>query len=263
MRWADYQGASNCTGTAAQGARHLLAWLLESYPGSRSLGIYNCRTVRGGSTTSLHGEGRAVDLDPDRTRGANGHAVGRSLVARLGEHGQRLGVQAVIYNREIWSQRSPEGRYYGGVHPHNDHLHIELTRAAGSNLTLATLRAVLGGPEEDDVYVVRMDDEGPRVERAQTVLRAAGKAAGFGDLLPEYGADGDYGDETAGAVNRIAKAAGLPAAGGVGMDVLVLDWCRMTLERRAGGGVSESEVIARIEGHASDENAHHGHRAVD
>ena len=235
MRWADWQGASNCTGSATQGARHLLAWARECYPGAASLGIYNCRTVRGGSTTSLHGEGRALDLDPDGSRGANGFSVGRSLVARIGEHGARLGVQAVIYNREIWSQRSPEGRYYGGVHPHNDHLHIELTRAAGANLTLATLRAVLGGPEEADVYVVKMNDEGPRVTRAQTVVQAAGRAAGLGDLLPKYGADGDYGDETAGAVNRVAKAAGLPEDGGTGLDVLVLDWCRMSLDRGSGG----------------------------
>lgn len=231
MRWAAYQGATNCTGGPAPGAVHLLAWLRETYPSAVSMGIYNCRTVRGGTSTSLHGEGRAVDLDPDGRRGASGFAAGRSIVARLGAEGQRLGVQAVIYNRTIWSRVAPDGRPYKGVHPHDDHLHIELTRAAGANLTLATLRAVLGRSEEDDVYVVRYGQADERVKRAQVVLRAAGEKAGLGDLLPRFGADGGYGDETADAVNRMAarmKGHGIqfPQDGRIGMDVLLLDYCR-------------------------------------
>lgn len=231
MNWAPWEGATNCTGGPEPGARALLAWLQAEYDQASSLGIYNCRSVRGSTTTSMHGEGRAVDLKWPMSSAGKGTASGERVVSRLGEHGKRLGIQCVIYNRQIWSPSSPNGRYYGGVNPHHDHHHIELTRAAGRNLTLATLRAVLGtssggATEEDDVYVVKKGQSGARVRRAQRVIQAAGEAADLGNLLPEYGADGDYGTETINAVNTLARRAGLPADGETGMDVLVLDYCR-------------------------------------
>lgn len=144
MNFAAWEGATECTGGPESGAQALLAYLLEEYPNARSLGIYNCRTVRGGSTTSLHGEGRAVDLGWPMSSAGRGTASGEAVVKRLAAHGRRLGIQTIIYNRRIYSARSPQGRYYGGTHPHYDHHHIELTRAAGDRLTLATLRSVLG-----------------------------------------------------------------------------------------------------------------------
>ena len=80
--------------------------------------------------------------------------------------------------------------------------------------------------QEDDVYVVKHGERGPRVVRAQKVLQAAAFRAGEGDLLPRFGADGGYGTETATAVDRMASRAGLSKDGKVGMDVLVLDYCR-------------------------------------
>lgn len=151
MKWAwPYERAARCTNGPAEGARHLLAWLLEEYPLGWSGGIFNCRTVRGGSTTSTHGEGRAVDFMLPVVNGL-GHPTGHEIVRRLGTAGDRLGVQFVIFDRQQWSAKNPGGGHYGGVHPHRDHLHIELTRAAARNLTLATLRSVLGGTEEDEV----------------------------------------------------------------------------------------------------------------
>jgi peptidoglycan hydrolase-like protein with peptidoglycan-binding domain len=95
---------------------------------------------------------------------------------------------------------------------------------------LQTIRARIelggGASQEADVNVVRFNDRGPRVKRAQIVLQAAGYKAGLGELLPEWGTDGHYGEETADAVNVLAKRAGLDPEGDVGMDVLVLDYCR-------------------------------------
>src|SRR5688572_28868667 len=53
-----YEPAQACTGAPEPGAKALMAWALATYgkQGLKNLGIYNCRTVRGGSTTSLHGE---------------------------------------------------------------------------------------------------------------------------------------------------------------------------------------------------------------
>jgi len=226
-RMPAWQGANVCTDGPTPGARALLAYWLEAYrpPGS-SLGIYNCRTVRGGSTTSLHGEGRAVDLGVPVT--AAGHEAMRRFLRTLAPHAYRLGIQLVIFDRTIWSaRRRPTGEPYTGVHPHRDHAHVELTWNAARGLTLATLRAVLGPTsEEDDVYVVRNGARGDRVRRAQVVLQAAGEKAGMGNLLPRFGTDGHYGAETAAAVDRLARRARLPEDGSTGMDVLVLDYCR-------------------------------------
>ncbi len=77
---------------------------------ARSLGVYNCRTVRGGTTKSLHGEGRAVDLGLPLGSDGKGIPVGHEIVRRLGVVGVDLGVQSVIYDRRIWSAVSPDGR---------------------------------------------------------------------------------------------------------------------------------------------------------
>jgi hypothetical protein len=247
-RMAPWQGATNCTGGPTDGAEALLAYWLEAYrpPGS-SMGIYNCRTVRGGSTTSLHGEGRAVDLGVPVT--AAGHAAMWRFLRNLAPHAYRLGIQLVIFDRTIWSaRRRADGDRYGGVHPHRDHAHVELTWKSARTLNLATLRAVLGtATEEDDVYVVKHGDQGERVARAQTILQAAGRTLNL-ELLPKHGTDGGYGPETAAAVDTIAKRAKLPAAGDTGMDVLVLDYARMLLEadrRDASGGISRGDADAR------------------
>ena len=62
--FARWERAADCTGGATPGAKALLAGVLERYAphGAVSKGIYNCRTVRGKTTPSCHGEGRAVDV---------------------------------------------------------------------------------------------------------------------------------------------------------------------------------------------------------
>lgn len=145
MRWAAWTGAGACTSGPAPGGRALLAWLLEEYAddGMWSGGIYNCRSVRGASAPSIHGEGRAVDGMIPATPGKP-TALGLGVLNRLGAVGAQLGVQCVIYARRIYSLSSPEGRHYGGLAPHWDHLHIELDPAAASMLTLARCRELLG-----------------------------------------------------------------------------------------------------------------------
>lgn len=154
--FAPWVGAKYCTGDASSGAGALLAWCQANRPpGERSMGIYNCRNVRGSSTTSLHGEGRALDWGLPLSAQRTGTPEGRQLVDLLGSNADKLGLQAIIYDRTIWSARSPAGRPYTGVNPHYDHLHIELTWEAARNLTLATLVAVLGGTADKPL---RVDD---------------------------------------------------------------------------------------------------------
>ncbi len=150
---AGYQAATKCSDGPTPGAKAFMAWFLGAYAGrgGKNLGIYNCRTVRGGTTTSLHGEGRAVDF------GINPHgaAYGTELAEQLRVHSAELGVQCVIWNRRIWSGSYPAAgwRTYSGVNAHVDHLHVELTREAAASLTSARVAQILTAapPEDDDM----------------------------------------------------------------------------------------------------------------
>lgn len=143
--FATWQAATSCTGSARPGARALLDWFLSEYPGvARSGGIYNCRPVRGTTTTfSVHSEGRAVDVMMPVVN-SRGNPAGHAAIARLAPHGRALGIQTIIFDRRIWSARSPAGRAYTGVNPHYDHLHLELTREAATTLTLGRIRLLAG-----------------------------------------------------------------------------------------------------------------------
>lgn len=140
MGWPAWEQATRCTSSATPGAQALMRWIIETYGplGAMNWGIFNCRDVRGGTTTSCHGEGRALDVgfpvgDPD----------GNRLLNRLLKVPGRLGIQAIIYERRIYSRLSPGGRPYTGAAPHFDHLHIELTLESGRDLTYATVTRVL------------------------------------------------------------------------------------------------------------------------
>lgn len=214
--WATpYESARSCTGSARQGARALLAWALEAYRSAdvHSLGIYNCRTVVGGSSTSLHGEGRAVDLGLPVVAG-RGNPVGHAIVEQLGANGARLGIQAIVFDRQVWSAKSPLGRRYDGAHPHYDHLHIELTRQASDLLTLTTFRHVLGGAASplDQEDIMRQGDNGPRVAAWQHRI----------DQLPDIDCtvDGDFGPKTVEATKAAQKLLGLGEDG----EVYAAEW---------------------------------------
>lgn len=140
-----YQPAAACTGGPSPGSKALMAWFLGAFGsrGGKNLGIYNCRSVAGSSTTSLHGEGRACDL------GINPHgaAYGDWVAEQLRLNSAELGIQCVIWKRRIWSGSYPDAgwRPYTGVADHLDHIHTELTRAAAQTLTADRVHAVLSG----------------------------------------------------------------------------------------------------------------------
>ncbi len=101
-----YDYATRCTGGPAEGARQLQSWLGRRFPQGRSGGIYNCRSVRGGSNTSLHGEGRAVDWMLNVSNGsqkAAGDAIRNFFLANGAAKAREFGVQEVIWNRQIWT----------------------------------------------------------------------------------------------------------------------------------------------------------------
>lgn len=142
-----FRPATTVTDGATSGARALMAYSLSRWPYARSMGIYEARNVRGGSVPSHHAEGRALDIGiPQRSPGRADEPRGDRIVEALGRHGRRLGIDHMIWNRRIWSGRSPGGRLYTGPSPHYDRIHLGLTSAAASRLNLATLIEVLGRP---------------------------------------------------------------------------------------------------------------------
>jgi hypothetical protein len=142
MQVGGYEGARACTDGPEPGTKNLASALLTltAKDGGRNLGIYNCRSVRGSATTSVHGEGRAFDL---------GCPVGNTWMQRLCDflirYSKELGIQCIIWNRRIWSSSyaSLGWRAYTGLVPHTDHAHIEQNRAPARSLTLAAVQAVL------------------------------------------------------------------------------------------------------------------------
>lgn len=207
-----YQGAKSCTTGPQPGARALMSWFLGAYSGrgGKNLGIFNCRSVRGASTTSLHGEGRAVDF------GINPHgaAYGDQLAELLRSRSAELGIQCIIWKRRIWSGSQPHAgwRPYSGVNPHLDHLHVELSWAAARDLTAARVAQILGAapsapapaaPSAGSRWpTIRQGDRGPAVAMFQ-------RFRGLKD-------DGIFGPKTRESAVGYQRMKGLTADGIVG-----------------------------------------------
>jgi hypothetical protein len=212
-----YEPARSCTGSATAGARALMAWFLGAYSGQggRNLGIYNCRSVAGPSTTSLHGEGRAADLGVPVGVGW-AQALADKLVALSAE----LGIQCVIYNRRIWSGSYPNAgwRPYNGSNPHTDHLHVELSWNTARTLTAERVQQVLGGsggtpplpPPPPGRPTIRRGSKGDAVREVQQILNA------WYPGLARLTVDGDFGAKTEARVKYMQQRAGLAVDGIVG-----------------------------------------------
>lgn len=191
--YSGYKGAVSCTKGPTTGAQGLMAWFLAKFAddGGLNAGIYNCRTVRGGKTTSLHGEGRAADLAIRPYRAA----YGTMLADLLRRHSKELGIQCVIWNRKIWSGYYTEFRPYSGVNAHVDHLHVELSWKS-ANMSkkdmIELLEKVLGDEVDGDLPVekpsekVWQNSKNTKQENIQIAktLNALGFYAGEPDGVP-------------------------------------------------------------------------------
>lgn len=110
--------AKSCTGRNAKGTECLRDMILSKFPGSKSMGVYVCRDVRGADNLSVHGEGRAVDIGPA------GKYQGDAVAEWAVRYARRYQIQRVIWYGRIWD--SWKGwRDYNGQNPHRDHVHIE------------------------------------------------------------------------------------------------------------------------------------------
>jgi hypothetical protein len=130
----NYESATGCTNVhkqngPTQGALQLRNYIEQKFGKGNSIsGIYNCRTVRGGSSYSIHAEGRAVDYFV--TVGQGGEDVMNHLISIACS----TGIQEVIFNRKRWS-KSRGTVYYGGKgkSPHTDHVHVSLNKCGAKS----------------------------------------------------------------------------------------------------------------------------------
>lgn len=217
-----YQGARSCTSGPQTGARGLMAWFLAGYSskGGLNTGIYNCRSVRGGRTTSLHGEGRAVDL------GIRPYSAkyGTQLAEALRRNSKELGIQCIIWNRKIWSGSYPNAgwRRYSGVAHHKDHIHVELSWGSAkwsADKMVKACNKYLG-----DAGNIKVSGGGSswRTVKAGDLLRRGTKGTPVKELQKALGvkADGYFGSDTEKAVKAYQKKAGLSVDGIAGPKTL-------------------------------------------
>jgi len=126
---------SKCTKGFTVGAQSLSDVILDKYkPPVTRVGGFDCRRNTNDPTTSIHGVGRALDI---MVNGNNpqGKETGDKIRNYLINNSEALGIQVVIWNRQIWSaQRNKDGlRAYDGPSPHTDHVHAEINVAASKN----------------------------------------------------------------------------------------------------------------------------------
>jgi hypothetical protein len=132
-----WNGGAGCAGSLTAGATALAAHIRASFPGISAIGGYNCRPNSASpSQMSVHGTGRALDIMIPRVNGGANSAVGDPIANWLVRNAQAIGVQYIIWNRVRWAgHRHPHAAAYGGPHPHDDHVHVEITNAAAARRT--------------------------------------------------------------------------------------------------------------------------------
>ncbi len=192
--WAPYDAANSCV-RMPQGMTNLMAYMLRRFAYLRSMGICNCRLIGGSSTRSHHSECRAGDIGiPTGPGGSYRPELGDPVIELLGPNGKELGLDHLILNRRIYSARSPNGRYYSGPHPHNDHAHTGIHTVQAKTLTMAKIVSILG-PVGPGIPLPPGDDEDMEkyIEAQQVNLNAAGYKGANGKVLT---VDGIYGANT-------------------------------------------------------------------
>ncbi len=192
--WAPYDPATSCD-RMPQGMTNLMAYMLRRFGYLRSMGICNCRLIGGSATRSHHSECRAGDIGiPTGAGGRYRPELGDPVIELLGPNGKALGLDHLILNRVIYSQRSPDGRYYSGPHPHRDHAHTGIHTTKANTLTMTQIISILG-PVGPGIPLPPGDDEDMEkyIKAQQTNLNAAGYKGANGKVLT---VDGIYGANT-------------------------------------------------------------------
>ncbi len=171
-------GESGCYGGITPGAQVLKDWLLDAFPQIRSIGGYSCRPINGDSSTmSVHATGRALDVMIPTVDGDADNDLGDPIGNYLIEHAEEIGIQYIIWDLWTWNGSRAAGnkeRMYGGAHPHNDHLHVELSVEA-SEMGTAFFSGPMDPPSLDGCDPIPAT--GGEVDQGSTCFSAYGPGA--------------------------------------------------------------------------------------
>jgi hypothetical protein len=116
----------------------LWSWIHANFSQARFEGIYNPRNIAGTNRPSMHAEGRALDIGlsvstPDEK------VFGDQLFKLFIQNSQELGLDHVIWNRQIWSLANRGPRPYTGRDSHTGHIHVAFTREGSQRSTFPHL----------------------------------------------------------------------------------------------------------------------------
>jgi len=141
--------AAQCATALPAHVVRLIALLRRTFPWIRTVGTIRCSPLnvrqRDGTIRqdmSIHAVGRALDIMTPTLEAPEGEGLANWLV----EHAKELGIQLVIWNRKVWQGSVPVAhrfQNYTGRKPHIDHVHAEVTLAAGPRLQPETPMQVL------------------------------------------------------------------------------------------------------------------------
>lgn len=139
-----YYGADGCDSSARAGTDALVSWFLGAYRsrGAANLGTYVCKRL--GSGWSIHAERRAADLGTSPYGGVDSE-WGWALANALRLNSAELGVQLIILGQKVWSCRYPDSGWRSYSGEHHGHMHVELTPAASTSLTVTKIQNTIGG----------------------------------------------------------------------------------------------------------------------
>lgn len=266
MTYWSYQRCWSCSGKALPGTVALMQYTLERFPYCSSMGIYNCRDVRGGTSLSIHACGRALDVGiPVLSSGRANTALGHPVVQFFDQFSTEFGIMGQIYDRVRYDRGDPRGAYYGGTHPHYNHDHVEQRSEKALSLTRAEIIRIAGPavPEGGDDMALKKNDSGRAVAEAQhamTVLwgfdmQPEGEDWPGFDGLSVYtgrrfgpGEDGDFGNHMEAMVFRFQRNMDLPQTGV--LDSFTAALLMEGLYRIGTGGVTQAIVEGMIATHA-------------
>jgi hypothetical protein len=133
-----WNGGDGCTGSLRSGTRAVGDYVLGRWAPVTYYGGYACRQNTADlSQLSMHGTGRALDIMLPLVGGTADNEVGDRIAGFLIRHAEELGVQYIIWDRASWgaSRSLPKVRPYTGPHPHDDHLHVELSPEGAAGRT--------------------------------------------------------------------------------------------------------------------------------
>lgn len=178
--------------------------------GERAGGTHSCRKITGGSKTSPHAHGIALDINPSK------NPYGSSKPDELDEPQWRQLI------RDVKAIRTVDGHQvfrWGGDWSNDDDMHFEPTACTRPQLERGIDWETVAGstPIEEEEMVLKRGDRGNAVSRYQQGLVNQGH---------KIAADGIYGPATEAAVKEYQKNADLPQTGQIDgiTGALLLEW---------------------------------------